>query len=288
MERPGQAQLQWRCRDRLFSLGKRTLIMGVLNVTPDSFSDGGAYIDPDRAIRRAFEMLDEGADIIDVGGESSRPGSERVSLAEELRRVIPVVSALAQAGRGAISVDTMKADVARRSLDAGAHIINDITGLTHDPAMVEVVRAAGAGVVIMHMQGEPRTMQLRPAYADVTREVVAYLRDRLAVAVRHGVDATSVALDPGIGFGKTVEHNLQLLRDLPLLLELGRPILVGISRKSFLGAITGRENPSDRLASGVAAMAVARMNGAHIVRVHDVKEACDGARVVDRITRVEA
>lgn len=262
--------------------------MGVLNVTPDSFSDGGAYLDSSAAVARAIEMLEEGADIIDVGGESSRPGAERVSLAEELRRVIPVVRALAQSGGGTISVDTMKAEVARQALDAGAHIINDITGLTHDPGMVEVVRSGGAGVVIMHMQGDPQTMQLRPAYGDVSREVGDYLRERLAGVVRSGVEATRVALDPGIGFGKTLEHNLQLLRDLPLLAELGRPVLVGLSRKSFLGAITGRAYPSDRLAAGLGAMVCAVMNGAHIVRVHDVKEACDAVRVVDRIIHMEA
>lgn len=261
------------------NVGARPLIMGILNVTPDSFSDGGAFFDHDRAVARARAMMSDGADIIDVGGESTRPGAVSVSADEERRRVIPVIQALASSPDVLLSVDTMKASVARDALAAGCHIINDVSALTHDPAMVDVVRETRAGVVLMHMRGEPRTMQDHPAYTDVVGEVAAYLAERLAALVAAGLDVRSLAVDPGIGFGKTPDHNVALLAGLTALTALGRPVVVGLSRKSFLGRITGRE-VADRLAGSLAGMAFALLNGASIVRVHDVKESCDAARVL--------
>ena len=271
--------LVWTCRDRVVNVGARPLVMGILNVTPDSFSDGGAFFDHDRAVARARAMISDGADIIDVGGESTRPGAVSVSADEERRRVIPVIQALASSPDVLLSVDTMKASVARDALAAGCHIINDVSALTHDPAMVDVVRETRAGVVLMHMRGEPRTMQDHPVYTDVVGEVAAYLADRLAALVAAGLDARSLAIDPGIGFGKTPDHNVALLAGLAALTALGRPVVVGLSRKSFLGRITGRE-VADRLAGSLAGMAFALLNGASIVRVHDVKESCDAVRVL--------
>lgn len=256
--------------------------MGVLNVTPDSFSDGGRYLDPDAAVRHGMSMVEEGADILDVGGESSRPGAEPVSEEEELRRVLPVVRALAGRGPGLISIDTTKAVVAREALEAGAHIVNDISALTLDPDLAEVARQAGAGVVLMHMQGTPRTMQSAPRYNDVVTEVARYLRERVAQLEAQGLARDTLAVDPGIGFGKTLAQNLDLLRGLPRLVEGGRPVLIGVSRKSFLGQLTGRE-VGDRLSASLAALAYALVQGAHVVRVHDVKESCDVARVIAKM-----
>lgn len=268
----------WKCRDRRIDVTARPLIMGVLNVTPDSFSDGGRFLDPADAVARGLAMVADGADILDIGGESSRPGAAPVAEAEELRRVLPVVRALAEQTDILLSVDTTKAAVAEAALSCGAHIINDITALTGDPGMADVARRHGAGVVLMHMQGTPRTMQQHPAYGDVVAEVAGYLRARVAALAGEGLASETMAVDPGIGFGKSVDHNLALLAGLSSLVALGRPVVVGVSRKSFLGKLTGRE-VGDRLAPSLAALALAVREGAHIARVHDVKESCDAARV---------
>ena len=254
--------------------------MGVLNVTPDSFSDGGQFLNLEAAIRRGKEIEAEGASIIDIGGESSRPGAEPVSAAEELRRVLPVVEALAGETGCLISIDTTKAEVARRAVAAGAHIINDISAMTADAEMVRVAADSGAGMVLMHMRGMPRTMQQAPAYNDVVAEVRDYLAERVEALEAAGVARAALAVDPGICFGKTVEHNLALLKGLGALGSLRLPVVVGVSRKSFLGKILGRE-VSERLAASLAGMAYAVQQGTHVVRVHDVVESCDVARVLD-------
>ncbi len=249
----------------------RVLIMGILNVTPDSFSDGGRFLSPDAAVKRALIMEKEGADIIDVGGESSRPGAEPVPVEEELRRVIPVLERLRGKLRIPISIDTTKAEVAEAALRAGASIVNDISALRFDPAMASVVAEFGAGLVLMHMLGTPKTMQQAPHYEDVVREVREFLAERALYAQSQGIPREAIAVDPGIGFGKTVEHNLELLRRLPELVELGFPVLVGPSRKSFIGAILGL-GVEERLEGTLAACAVAVVRGADILRVHDVRE----------------
>jgi dihydropteroate synthase len=248
--------------------------MGVVNVTPDSFSDGGVHLDPEVAAAAARRMLAEGAAIVDVGGESTRPGSDGVSLEEELRRVVPVLERLA--GEVPVSIDTAKAEVARRALELGAVMVNDVTAFRADPAIAEVAAEHGAYVCLMHMQGEPRTMQLDPHYDDVAGEVAAFLEERLAFAVAHGVQEERVCLDPGIGFGKTVEHNLELLRRLDVLVALGRPVLIGISRKSSLRRLVGSD---ELLGASVAAAVAAFERGASILRVHDVKEHVDALTV---------
>jgi len=249
----------------------RVLIMGILNVTPDSFSDGGRFLSPDAAVKRALIMEKEGADIIDVGGESSRPGAEPVPVEEELRRVIPVLERLRGKLRIPISIDTTKAEVAEAALRAGASIVNDTSALRFDPAMASVVAEFGAGLVLMHMLGTPKTMQQAPHYEDVVREVRDFLAERALYAQSQGIPREAIAVDPGIGFGKTVEHNLELLRRLPELVEFGFPVLVGPSRKSFIGAILGL-GVEERLEGTLAACAVAVVRGADILRVHDVRE----------------
>ncbi len=248
----------------------RPSVMGVVNVTPDSFSDGGVYLHPDAAVTAAWGMLDAGAAIVDVGGESTRPGSGGVSEAEELERILPVLEDL----RGApVSVDTSKAGVARRALELGAELVNDVTALRADPELAGVVADAGCYVCLMHMLGEPRTMQVDPRYDDVVSDVKRFLEERLAFAVASGIREELVCLDPGIGFGKTVEHNLELVRRLGELVELGRPVLVGFSRKSTLGKLAG--DPTARTgstAASVAAAVTAFERGAAILRVHDVRE----------------
>jgi dihydropteroate synthase len=272
---------------------KRTLVMGVLNVTPDSFSDGGRFLNIDRAVEHARQMAEAGADIIDVGGESSRPGAVPVTVEEELHRVIPVIERIAD-GRvvpSLISIDTTKAPVAERALAAGARIVNDISALRFDPRMVEVVRDTGAGLVLMHVQGTPQTMQLDPSYDDVVAEVRAFLAERVAFAMAHGVEKSQIAVDPGIGFGKTVEHNLQLLARLEEFDLLGCPIMVGTSRKSFIGkvlALPGEEKmrgANARLWGTAATVAWAVAHGARIVRVHDVAEMADVVRMTETLQR---
>lgn len=272
------ASLIWRCREAELSCGPAARIMGVLNVTPDSFSDSVHYVDRAAAIARGIEMANEGAHLIDVGGESTRPGAEPVSVEEETRRVVPVIEALAHETRCLLSVDTSKAAVADAALKAGAHVVNDITALG-DPQMAEVVRRHGAGVALMHMQGTPQTMQKNPTYTDVIAEVREFLRDRVARAVAAGIARERIAIDPGIGFGKTVQHNVTLVSQLDAFRDLGCPILIGLSHKSFLGALTGR-TIHDRLLPSLGALAFAILRGAHILRVHDVKESCEMARLI--------
>ena len=248
----------------------RPAVMGVVNVTPDSFSDGGAFLHPQAAIAEARGMLEEGAAIVDVGGESTRPGSDGVSLDEELRRVESVLEALFDAK---VSIDTSKAEVARRALAAGVDMVNDITALRADPELAGVVADSGACLCLMHMLGEPRTMQDDPRYDDVVSEVAAFLEERLAFAVDAGIPEERVCLDPGIGFGKSVEHNLELLARLDEIAALGRPVLVGASRKRFLGRILGNEEAlTGPVSAGVAAAVMAFERGASIFRVHDVRE----------------
>ena len=263
----------------------RPMVMGVLNVTPDSFSDGGEFSDVETAVAHARQMAAAGADIIDVGGESTRPGAAPVSVEEELERVIPVVERLSARQKSRpplISVDTTKAVVAERALEAGARIVNDISALRCDRRMAGVVGEHGAGVVLMHMQGTPQTMQENPRYAEVLGEVLGFLRARIAFALDRGIGREQIAIDPGIGFGKTVEHNLELLAHLDELRTLGCAVLLGTSRKSFIGQVLNRP-PHERLWGTVATVAWAIAQGANVVRVHDVAEAADVVRMVEAI-----
>lgn len=278
--------IRWQCRDRTLSLGSRTLVMGILNVTPDSFSDGGRYLDSKRAIEHGLEMARDGADLIDVGGESTRPGSEPVPAEEEQWRVVPVIEALSRETDRVLSVDTRKARVAEKALAAGAHLVNDVSALSSDPDMLRVVRDHGAGVVLMHKRGEPKTMQDEPRYENVVTEVRDYLTSRIEHLAASGIPEEAVAVDPGIGFGKTLEHNVALLVHLRELARLGRPVVIGVSRKSMIGRITGRE-VQDRLPGSLGAAAYAILRGAHVIRVHDVKESCDTARLMDIFRREE-
>jgi dihydropteroate synthase len=255
-------------------------IMGVVNVTPDSFSDGGRYLDARAAIAHGLELEAEGAAILDVGGESTRPGADPVPESEELRRVIPVIEGLIARGAGArVSIDTSKAGVASRALEAGACLVNDVTALRGDPDMAGVVAAAGADCCLMHMLGDPRTMQDDPHYDDVVDDIKGFLEERMAFAVKAGIAEERILLDPGIGFGKTVEHNLELLRRLGEFLDLGRPVVIGTSRKTFLGRLTGREAPEERVAATVATNVLAYERGARVFRVHDVAPVHDALTV---------
>ena len=257
--------------------------MGVVNVTPDSFSDGGVNLRAEDAIAAARHMVDEGAAIVDVGGESTRPGSDGVSVDEELRRVMPVLDAVA--GELPVSIDTSKAEVARRALAAGAELVNDVTALRSDPELAGVVADAGCYLCLMHMLGEPRTMQDDPRYGDVASEVAAFLEERLAFAVSAGIREEMVCLDPGIGFGKTVEHNIELVRRLDVLLALGRPVVVGFSRKRSLGRIVGDpEATTGPLSASLAAAVAAYERGATILRVHDVRETVEALAVAKAVS----
>jgi len=261
----------WRCRDVTFDLTDRVLVMGIVNVTPDSFSDGGRYLDAGAAVARCHDLLAEGADVLDLGGESTRPGAEAVEPDEQWRRLEPVLTrVLRERPEVVLSVDTRSADVAGRALAAGARIVNDVSALA-DPAMAAAVAKAGAGLVLMHMRGTPETMQRDTGYADVTAEVAAFLRARTAVAEQAGVARECVAFDPGIGFAKSAEGSLELLARIPELAAIGRPVLVGASRKSFLARLTGDEGPpQDRVPASLAAATIATWQGAHVLRVHDV------------------
>jgi len=274
-------QIIWNCRGREVVCGQKTLIMGILNATPDSFSDGGKFLAAEKAVARGLEMVAEGADIIDIGGESTRPGAKPVPAAEEMARTVPVIKKLREKTGALISIDTRKAEVARAAIAAGADIINDISALS-DSGMAAVAAETGAGLVLMHMLGTPETMQNNPKYADVVSEVRTFLEERSALAVSRGVAPEQIALDPGIGFGKTDEHNLALLNHIPALAASGRPVLIGVSRKGFIGRLTGKEI-SDRLAGSLAVAAFSILHGAHILRVHDVKDSCDAARLVDKL-----
>jgi len=282
MNMNGQTVFELRCDPYLLTLGPRTLMMGILNVTPDSFSDGGLYFDKEDAVAHGEALAAAGADIIDVGGESSRPFSEPVPPEEEIRRVVPVIEELARRLSVPISVDTTKAHVATRALDAGAVMVNDIGALRLDPAMADLVADADVPVVLMHMQGTPKTMQVNPQYQDVVGEVKSFLADVVQGAEEAGIDRSKIIVDPGIGFGKTVTHNLQLIKDLRALQPLGVPILIGVSRKSFISKLLG---PGDerREAGTQAAVAAAALNGAHIVRVHDVERTGETLKLVDAI-----
>ena len=269
-------------RGRRIPADPSPLLMGVLNVTPDSFSDGGRYMDPAAAVAHALAMVEQGADLIDIGAESSRPGASPVDEQEELRRLIPVVTAVCREATVPVSVDTTKAAVARRALEAGACIVNDISALRFDAAMAQVVAEAGAGLVLMHMQGWPRTMQQAPHYVDVVEEIRAFFVERMHTAMEAGVGRDQILLDPGLGFGKTLEHNLTLLRRLDAFLTLGRPIVVGASRKAFIGAVVNRA-VDERLMGTAAAIAVAILRGARVVRVHDVEAMRDVVKMVQAI-----
>lgn len=261
----------WLLGRRSIDLSDRPCVMGILNVTPDSFSDGNSYFNLEAAVARALEMEAEGADIIDIGGESTRPGAPPVEEQDELKRVIPVIEALSNRLKIPISIDTYKASVARIALAAGAEIVNDISGLTFDSRMAEVVAAADAGLVVMHTRGTPREMQRDTVYENIIAEVSASLLKSLEMAETAGIAAERVVFDPGIGFAKDLEGNLEIIRNLGIFPRLGRPVLLAASRKAFIGRITGRE-PSERLFGTAAVVAVAIANGASIVRVHDVRE----------------
>ncbi|MDE0032723.1 MAG: dihydropteroate synthase [Deltaproteobacteria bacterium] len=263
----------------------RTAVMGILNVTPDSFSDGGRYADVESAVAGGVEMARQGASIVDVGGESTRPGAAPVSAAEELERVAPVIRELRRRIDVPISIDTYKEEVARGALAAGADMVNDVSALRFDPAMAGLVAREGVPVVLMHMKGRPRTMQIAPRYRDVVGEVTAFLRERVAFAVGSGIAAERIVVDPGIGFGKDLDHNLALLRSLGALASLGQPVLVGLSRKAFLGRLQDTTGTESRLAGSLAGAAAAVLAGAHMVRVHDVLETCRAVRVADAIRR---
>ena len=278
----------WRCRTYELVLDVRTLLMGIVNVTPDSFSDGGMFgDDAGAAIRHGVELAAVGADILDVGGESTRPGADPVPEAVELERVIPVVAGLVSSVDVPISVDTRKPAVARAALDAGASIVNDISAAAA-PGMFDVVRETGAGLVMMHMKGQPKTMQVAPAYVDVIAEVRGFLADRIGAAVGAGVPRTHICVDPGIGFGKSMEHNLGLLRGIAGLRELRVPIMVGVSRKRFIGELSGAELPADRVEGTAGAVAWCATQGVDLVRVHDVLEMNRVLRVVDALSRAQS
>jgi dihydropteroate synthase len=262
----------------------RPLLMGIVNVTPDSFFDGGRFSDPQRAVEHALRLVEEGADLLDIGAESTRPGALPVDAREERRRLLPVVAAVAKAVAVPISVDTFKAEVARAAIDAGAVMVNDVTALRGDRAMVDVVAETGAGLALMHMQGTPETMQQAPHYGDVVGEVARFLTERARFAIDHGVAKDRIALDPGIGFGKTLEHNLDLLANLHVLVESGYPLLVGPSRKGFIGQLTG-QSVEARGWGTAGAVALAVEQGAHILRVHDVGPMKDVAKVAVAIAR---
>jgi dihydropteroate synthase len=274
----------WRVGERAFDCSERTLVMGIVNVTPDSFSDGGRFFLPVYAVRHAQELIAQGADIVDIGGESTRPGSEPVDAEEEIGRVVPVIRRLVDENPGVVvSIDTRKAEVAAAALWEGASIVNDVSA-GRDAAMFDVVKGAGAGIVLMHMKGEPKTMQDAPMYEDVVGEVHHFLRERVEAAAFAGIDAERIAVDPGIGFGKALDDNLELMRRVDSLLDLARPLLVGPSRKRFIGAIL--DLPEDQRVEGsVGAVAWMVARGAHVVRVHDVRETVRAVRVIDAIAR---
>jgi dihydropteroate synthase len=271
----------WRVGDRVIDVSGRTHVMGILNVTPDSFSDGGRYFDPEVAVAAGIRMAEEGADFLDVGGESTRPGSQAVPASEEIDRVVPVIKRLAAEVSVPVSVDTKKAEVARAALDAGAVVVNDVTA-GRDPEMFDVVRDAEAALVLMHMRGDPATMQQLTDYEDVVGEVRGYLAERIRDAVETGIELERLAIDPGLGFAKTAEQSYLLMKEIDAFLDLGRPVVVGPSRKSFIGKALGTE-VDERLEGTAGAVAWLAGRGAHIIRVHDVKEMVRVVRVVDAI-----
>lgn len=275
--------VEWAIRDRVLSTADRTLIMGVVNVTPDSFSDGGRFLGSGGAIAHGRRLFADGADLVDVGGESTRPGAEAVPASEEIRRVVPVIAGLVEAGVP-VSVDTSKPEVATAALAAGALVVNDITAFSH-PEMALLVAEAGCGAVLMHMQGTPQTMQENPTYGDVVVEVRDFLMERAAWAERAGVERQCICVDPGIGFGKAHIHNLQLLARLDLLVSTGYPVLIGTSRKSFLGRVLDQPDPAERDVATAATVAIAATRGAAIVRVHNVEMTRQAVLVADAVVR---
>jgi dihydropteroate synthase len=277
-----RARFTIRCGDHTLELGGRTLLMGTINVTPDSFSDGGRFYKTDQAIKQGELLASEGADILDVGGESTRPFSNSVGVEEELQRVIPVVSQLAKSTSLPISIDTCKGQVASAALDAGATMINDISGLRYDPELAQLAAKSQVPLVLMHMQGSPRTMQLEPNYGSLLSEIIGFLEERIQFACEAGVSRDQIIVDPGIGFGKTVHHNLLLLKHLDSLATLGRPILLGTSRKSFIGAVLDKE-VTEREPGSWATVCAGIIKGAHIVRVHEVTTCRQIADMVDAI-----
>jgi len=280
--------LQWN--SHILALGTKTLIMGILNVTPDSFSDGGDFFSFESAVEQAQKLIADGAHILDIGGESTRPFSEQVSIEEECRRVIPVIEAIAKDVSVPISVDTTKNEVAKQALEAGASMINDVSALRSDPLMAEVAAGYGVPVVFMHMKGTPKTMQLSPVYDDLMGEITAFLENRIQYAVEKGISRQKIIIDPGIGFGKTVEHNLQIIKQLHLLEPLGVPILIGSSRKAFIRKLLGEEEIHPRAAEleigTQATVSAAALGGAHIVRVHDVAGTNSTLKIIDAIRNV--
>jgi len=276
-------KLTWRNFSLDFS--KRTYIMGILNVTPDSFSDGGLYFDKSSAIERAYQIVEEGADIIDIGGESTRPGSEPISIKEELKRTIPVIEAISKKIKVPISIDTYKSEVAKVALDAGASMVNDISGLRFDPKMPDVVSEFKVPVVIMHIKGKPQDMQQNPVYDALIPEIIDYFRVGMKTAISAGVSKDKIIIDPGMGFGKTFDHNLEIINNLREFTFFEKPILVGPSRKAFIGKILGDAPATERLEGTAAAVSISIINGANVVRVHDVKEMVKVAKVADAVKR---
>jgi len=274
------------CGNQTLELGERTLLMGTINVTPDSFSDGGRFFQTDQAIKQGELLASEGADILDIGGESTRPFSESVDPEEEIDRVVPVIKELVKRTSIPISIDTWKAQVARAALDAGATIINDVSGLRFDSQLAELAAVAEVPLVLMHMRGTPRTMQIEPHYRSLFSEIIAFLEERIQYACIAGIGRDQVIVDPGIGFGKTVEHNLLLVKHLDVLTTLGRPILLGASRKAFIGAVLDKE-VTEREPGSWATVCAGVMNGAHIVRVHEVATCRQMADMIDAIINVE-
>jgi dihydropteroate synthase len=278
-------KLIWR--NYCFDFSKKTYLMGILNVTPDSFSDGGQYFDKSDAIKRAIQMSEDGADIIDIGGESTRPGSKPLAIEEELRRTLPVIEALTKEIDTPISIDTYKSEVAKRALDAGAAMVNDISGLRFDPEMSKVVSAYKVPVVIMHIKGTPKEMQKNPVYEALIPEIMDYLRESIKSAKEAGIAEDMIIIDPGIGFGKTFEHNLEIIHNLYNFTLLEKPLLVGLSRKAFIGKILGDVPAGERLEGTAAAIAISIINGANIIRVHDVKEMIKVAKVANAVKRMK-
>ncbi|MCX7817305.1 MAG: dihydropteroate synthase [Syntrophales bacterium] len=271
LENVDRKEFVFKTSRREIQIGCRTLVMGVLNVTPDSFSDGGKYLSAENAIRHGLRMADEGADIIDVGGESSRPGAEPVTAEEEKRRVLPIIEALAKKVNVPISIDTTKSEVAKAAIDAGAEIVNDISAMNFDPEMVKVIHDTGAGVILMHMRGRPKDMQKGDlTYFDLIGEILGYLREAVEKAKGFGVPEDNIVVDPGIGFGKKPEDNLKILKHLREFKSLGRPVMIGTSRKSFIAKITGQDSPEERIEGTAASVTAAVLQGCNIVRVHDV------------------
>tara|TARA_S200000501_G_scaffold204910_1_gene192645 strand:+ start:41 stop:898 length:858 start_codon:yes stop_codon:yes gene_type:complete len=283
----GKLLHQWHCNKKTISLGENTLVMGILNTTPDSFSDGGLFNSARKGLKRAVKMAEEGADIIDIGGESSRPGAKKIDVAEEINRTIPIIKLIRQELPNIlVSIDTTKSQVAEKALQAGADIVNDISAMTFDPKIKQIIKKYNAGLILMHMQGTPQDMQINPQYKDVYSDVKNFLSKKYKEAEEAGINRQSIILDPGIGFGKSLEHNLTLLKSLDRLTN-EMPILLGLSRKSFIGSILNRANPNERLSGGLAANAYAIMKGAHILRVHDVLETCDLCKIMDNLLREE-